>query len=118
KSVFGSPGPATADSVGGKAEFWDAVHCGPEVTESKAPLYLAGRMAAVSASVSINRRTRTAQDEQLRHAEFVPPGVRFRVTIAGQDMGDGEIDLLLRALRGFGDAEDSVTLGSDNADGH
>jgi CRISPR/Cas system CSM-associated protein Csm3 (group 7 of RAMP superfamily) len=114
--LFGSEDSAEATSVGGKAEFYDAM----AADESPAfihppPYWNATRMTGVTASVTIDRRTRTASEERLFHLEFVPPGVTFEVSITGQDLTHDEVVDLLRALNGFNTG--AVRLGAATGDG-
>ncbi len=117
--LFGFEDKDRKSSAGGKAEFHDAFiddAAQPATTGVNAPYWCPKRRTGVTASVAIDRYTRTASDKRLFHREYVPPGVTFDVTITGQDLDDDEIALLLLALRAFA-AGDPVTLGSDTADG-
>ncbi len=56
------------------------------------------RSTCVSANVTLDPRTRTAQDRKLRHAEYVPEGSVFTVTFFLLDPTEEELDLLLYLL--------------------
>ena len=115
--VFGSEDPKKDDSVGGKAEFWNALAQGdpPELTHVPYPDRT--RWTGVTASVGIDRRTRTASPKKLFYEEFVPPGASFAVVIVGQDLDQDEIDLLLLALEGFNHDPDPVRIGAETHNG-
>ena len=114
--VFGSEDPASEESFGGCAEFYDAAasrHLPSFIQEP--PHWNPARMTGVSASVTIDRCTRTATDERLFHQEFVPPGVDFDVLISAQDIEEAALVDLLRALEAFNSGD--VRLGSATGDG-
>ncbi len=116
-TVFGSEDPGVDDAVGGKAEFCDAFAVRVPDPPPRVPYWNATRFTGVTASVAIERRTRTASPDKLFHAEFVPPGVGFALTVTGQDLEPDELNLLLFALEGFNHAEDPVSLGADIGNG-
>jgi len=117
ENVFGSEDPGAPNSVGGKAEFWDAAFCHKADDSCNVPYWNESRVTGVSASVTIDRRTRSASHRRLAHRAFVPPGVSFEVVVAGQDMEEGEVALLIAALEGFNHPENPVTLGADTGNG-
>jgi CRISPR-associated protein (TIGR03986 family) len=101
----------------GKAEFHDAMFVDAVGAFDKVPYWDADRRTGVTASVAIDRWTRTAEDKKLFHREYVPAGVSFDVVVAGHDLSDTDVALLLFALRGFGEREEPVTLGAETGSG-
>lgn len=119
EEIFGSEDTKKKTAVGGKAEFWNAYADNiPTGTFKHFPSYWdPSRFTGVTASVAIDRYTRTAREHGLFYREFVPPGVSFKFVIAGQDMEDKEIILLLRALEiGFG-FDSQITIGASTSNG-
>lgn len=123
ESLFGSElragskgGDGENDGFGGKVEFHDAFVDGIVQIEN-VPYWSAKRRTGVSASVAIDRWTRTASDQKLFHREYVPPGISFKVTVTGQNLEKDEVELLLTALRGFGSPASPVVLGAATRDG-
>ena len=86
----------------GKVEVWDAI-C--QTQSLQAPDSLLGwnpnSMTYIDTSVAINPITGTAIENLLYKTEVVPPGVKFTLDIAGQNLSDIEIGMLLLALQGF-----------------
>ena len=119
ESLFGSEDSSSSTSVGGKVEFWDAPAGEPPVFHTPPPYWESARRTGVTASVSINRRTRTASEEMLLHEEYVPPGVPFTVTITALDLNEGsrELEDLIFILNGFNDPVSAIALGSSTGDG-
>jgi len=115
-AIFGSEDPGANDAVGGKAEFWDAFSTGAPDPPPPVPYWDPRRLTGVTASVAIDRGTRTASPNKLFHEEFVPPGIGFDITITAQDLEPAELDLLLFALEGFNHPQDPVTMGADTSD--
>jgi CRISPR-associated protein (TIGR03986 family) len=117
RQLFGFEDKATGAAAGGKAEFLDAfVDPGSNPASENIPYWCKKRLTGVTASVAIDRYTRSASDNRLFHREYVPPGVAFNITITAQDVDAAEIALLLMALRAF-NTDDPIILGSDTADG-
>jgi CRISPR/Cas system CSM-associated protein Csm3 (group 7 of RAMP superfamily) len=120
ESVFGSENPDTKYAVGGKIEFCDALYSGNDISAINVPYWRPDHLTSVTVSVGINRRTRTAAKSNLRHEEFVPPGISFDVELTGQEVTDDEAALLLFAVDGFNDDvkndNEPVTLGADTGD--
>jgi CRISPR/Cas system CSM-associated protein Csm3 (group 7 of RAMP superfamily) len=106
-------------SVGGKAEFWDAPIAGPVAPSHPPPHWDAKRATGVRAFVTLDRRAKTVAGERLFHEEFVPSGVAFELVITGQGLSDDELALLLAALEhGFAkDAPEPLALGAGTANG-
>lgn len=111
EAVFGSEDPTALDASGGKAEFHDAFVADVPQSPLSVPYWKPQHLTDVTASVAINRGTRTAEEEKLFHEEFVPPGISFQISVTGQDLEDEELNLLLFALEGFNDAHNPITLG-------
>jgi CRISPR-associated protein (TIGR03986 family) len=106
-------------SVGGKGEFAFARSSKvvDEASMSGVPEWNASRNTGIEPHVAIDRYTKTAAPQKLFHREFVPPGVKFTLTINGCGLDDDEIALLLWALRGVTDDNDPLVFGADTQDG-
>ncbi len=115
ESLLGSADPEAPDSVGGRAEFLDAPMA--DAPAAGSPLADVGRGTDVDAAVSIDRRTRTARAQKLRHREYVPGGASFHVRIGGRNLSDVDVALLRAALASFRDDANGIRLGSDTGDG-
>lgn len=118
EELFGSEDPELKTSVGGKAEFYDAqaIQNSPSFTYSP-PHWEAARMTGVTASVALDRLTKTASEERLFHQEFVPPGVSFEVVISGQNFSEAELIDLLWLLNGFNSGTAKLGAGTGNGGG-
>lgn len=118
EELFGSEDPEIKTSVGGKAEFYDAraIQDSPSFTHSP-PHWEATRMTGVTASVTLDRMTKTASEERLFHQEFVPPGVSFEVVISGQNFSEAELTDLLWLLNGFNSGTAKLGAGTGNGGG-
>lgn len=102
-----------------KLEFWDA-HCITEADGSFNPNCLhwdPKRLIYRQVSVAINPATGTAAEHLLYDFEVVPAGVRFNLTICGQNITDEELGLLLMGLNGFNSQIFPLTLGAMEARG-
>lgn len=117
-ALFGSRNAGDPTSVGGKCEFHNSRYCESEPPREP-PWWSAERRTGVRAGVAINRVTGTAEDKRLFYQEYVPAGIRFGVTITGQNLTDGEAAALLGALTGFSAAADveAIALGASTGDG-
>ncbi len=110
----------TLITCGGQAEFWDAQFLNgpaPFPAGAEPPCWCADALTGIAAGVAIERRTRTAEENKLFFAEFVPAGVTFQVTIAGQNLTDAQVGSLLAALSVFNDPAEGIRLGSGVAHG-
>lgn len=118
EELFGSPDPEVKTSVGGKAEFYDAraIDAAPVFTHSP-PHWDAKRQTGVTASVTLDRPTKTASEQRLFHEEFVPPGVSFDVTISGQNYSDAELTDLLWLLNSFNSGAAKLGAGTGSGNG-
>lgn len=105
----------------GKLEIWDAPmsqppkrlqHHGNPNDSVVYSGYDAGRGTIVLKSVAINPVTGTAAKRKLYNYEAVPKGATFNLTIAGQNLLDEELGMLLFALEGFRSQIYPITLGS------
>ncbi|MBK8809435.1 MAG: hypothetical protein IPN69_01705 [Acidobacteria bacterium] len=123
--IFGSPDPKEEDSVGGKADFFDASMVRPSDGATwpdpahKPPYWHEKRRTGVAASTQIARRTKTVSENKLFHTEFVPAGAGFSLRIGGQDTngesGFDEIEVMLGLLEGFNHGR--LTLGAETGNG-
>ena len=111
EQLFGSEDPERKESVGGKL----AVSPPDFSQETQPPYWRSDRFTGVMAGVAIDRRTRTASEERLFHHEFVPPGVKFSLTITGQNLSDPELEDLLFVMGGFDQSQ--IAIGADEEDG-
>ncbi len=113
-AVFGGDSDKP-DTHAGKAEFHDAFFAEETGSFAGLPHWCAKRHTSVTASVAIDRWTRTAEDKKLFHFEVVPPGVSFQLAITAHDLSDEEAGMLLQTLRAFG--QDGPSLGAGTRDG-
>ncbi|RJQ59468.1 MAG: hypothetical protein C4530_09195 [Desulfobacteraceae bacterium] len=111
--LFGTP------FAEGKIEVWDgecittSPHVHPSIVNIGAsPFWDATRLTYVTQSVAIDPTTHTAMDEKLYHYEVVPPGVAFRINIAGQNLSKEELGLLLFGLEAFNSEIWPLTVGA------
>lgn len=110
-SLFGSSRQdAGDDHQGGMAEFWDARVGTPKknVTVSH---WDAKRQTGIEAAVVIDRERGSAAQSLLRHAEVVPAGITFTLTITGTGLTDDGVALLLVGLNGFNNLDCPLRLG-------
>ncbi len=100
----------------GKLEFWDAAMAEPPVIDSADVLAYSGydgtRGTILLRSVAIDPKKGTAARNKLYNYEVVPQGAAFQLTVAGQNLCDAEIGMLLFALDGFNSFIYPVTLGA------
>ncbi len=101
---------------GGKAEFFDARVIFPHTGPGSLPYWDDCRQTYVAATVAIDNITRTARHRHLIHAEMVPPGVTFALTLAGP-LDEEDIGLLLAALQGFNESPPALVIGAHTANG-
>jgi CRISPR-associated RAMP protein (TIGR02581 family) len=86
----------------GKVEFWDASCVTPGVPAADKLLHWReASLTYVDTSVAIDPVTGTAKENLLYKAEVVPPGVAFAANIAGQNLSEFELGLILFGLQGF-----------------
>ncbi len=104
----------------GKIEVWDAVcltdHL--EGPEDNLVGWDPARLTYMDTSVAIDPETGTAMDKLLYKADVAPPGVRFRLTITGQNLADEELGLVLLALKGFNSQIYPIRVGARGARGY
>ncbi len=103
---FGYQVQGTKEGVGGRWEFMDA-----RMPEGKTV------KPRIAAQTAIDRVTRTADDRKLFHCEVTPAGTEFAVRIAGQNLEDEDMAVLLAALDEFKDEGGAITVGGGGADG-
>ena len=119
RELFGSDSDDAESARGGKLSFWDCRRSEtqpPTFTEETQPTYWnAGSQTAVSVSVSIDRRTRTALEHHLFHIEHVPAGVEFAVELSAQNISEDDVCHLLGLLDQFNGS--NITLGAGNVHG-
>lgn len=94
------------DGRGGRWEFLDA-----RMPDGKTVA------TQITAQTAIDRVTRTADDRKLFHCEVTPAGTEFLVRIAGQNLEDEEVALLVEAMEGFNDESGAIAVGAGSADG-
>jgi len=115
EELFGSEDSQKEDALGGKAEFWNAYALPEQSISSNSPYWEQKRLIDVMVSVSIDRSKRTAIKEKLFHYEFVPPGVKFLLTIIIPYAGEDEVIPLIYALEhGFSD-DDPIIIGASSS---
>lgn len=124
ETIFGTEPEVgeSANAKAGGAEFGDgrADEFTPPEGWHAPPHWCEKRLTGVAASVALMRRTRTAREDKLFHQEYVPPGVSFRVSVAGQDDGgdelknDEKLAQILRAFAWFNGA--GLSLGASTGD--
>jgi len=113
-SVFGRE-VEQDQGIGGKAEFGNAFFAKSEDLDSSPAYWRKERLTGIEVGVTIDRMTRTAQEQRLFHHEFVPPRVTFTVCITGKGLNETEMALLLAGLEGFNHTDQPIRLGGDNA---
>ncbi len=104
----------------GKIEVWDS-ECITHRIEGPGDALLGwdpDRLTYVDTSVAIDPETGTAMDKLLYKADVVPPGVRFRMTLTGQNLSDEEIGLVLLALKGFNSTIYPIQVGARSGRGY
>ena len=129
KRLLGSDTLDANDLVGGELVFFDAhwksgtdeatltqaqLH---QETDRKRPWWDNRRKTCVAVAVSLDRRTRTAKDQNLYHLEYVPAQETFRVEIGGDNLSNDEIKAVLGLLESFNHPDDPVTLGGQTSNG-
>lgn len=111
--VFGTPFNA------GKIEVWDATCLTDDLSVADTLLYWDERsLTYVDTSVAIDPDTGTALDKLLYQAEVVPPGVIFELNLAGQNLSDEELGLVLLALQGFNSQIYPIRVGARGGRGY
>jgi len=111
--LFGTPFNA------GKVEVWDATCLTEDLPVADTLLHWDRRsLTYVDTSVAIDPETGTAVEKLLYQAEVVPPGVTFAVTIAGQNLSDEELGLVLLALQGFNSQIYPIRVGARGGRGY
>jgi CRISPR/Cas system CSM-associated protein Csm3 (group 7 of RAMP superfamily) len=113
-SVFGRE-VEQDQGLGGKAEFGNAFLTSPLLPTHPPAYWRQDQQTGIEVGVTIDRVTRTAQEQRLFHHEFVPPDVSFTVRITGKGLEDTEMALLLAGLEGFNHTDQPIRLGGDNA---
>ncbi|MEW6127211.1 MAG: RAMP superfamily CRISPR-associated protein [Acidobacteriota bacterium] len=124
KDFFGSD-KGEEELRAGKIQFHDAY---AEINDysfsenNDPPYWCDTRLTGVASAVAINRKRRTASDQKLFHYEYVPPGIRFKLILSGNDYddmpstnGDNGLVELLALLEGF-NANNGIALGSETSD--
>lgn len=111
--VFGTPFNA------GKIEIWDATCLTDDLSVADTLLHWDKHsLTYVDTSVAIDPDTGTALDKLLYQAEVVPPGVTFELNIAGQNLSDEELGLVLLALQGFNSQIYPIRVGARSGRGY
>jgi len=118
EQIFGSEDTKKKEAMGGKAEFWNAYALPLEEQNISycGSYWRPERLTDVTVSVALDRRKKTAIDQKLFYYEFVPPGIKFKVTITVPFASMNEIALLLYALEyGFSD-DNPIVIGASTGD--
>ena len=136
--LFGSIDASALDAVGGKLSFFDAFLLSPNSPNNFSssdpnrnqtrlarqpdsdllqPYWDPVRHTCVATSVSIDRRTRTAEDQLLFHHEYVPPGTDFEVTLAGEGLSPVEVQTLLDQINQAASEATPLTMGGRGSRG-
>lgn len=111
--LFGTPFNA------GKVEVWDATCLTEDLPVADTLLHWDKcSLTYVDTSVAIDPDTGTALEKLLYQTEVVPPGVTFDLNIAGQNLSDEELGLVLLALQGFNSAIYPIRVGARGGRGY
>lgn len=116
--LFGTP------FAEGKIEVWDGectttnLSVDPSIaSRDKPPFWDPTRMTYVAKSIAIEPGARVVLEQRLFHYEVVPPGVSFKITLAGQNLTDMELGMILFGLEAFNSKIWPLTLGADEGTG-
>jgi CRISPR/Cas system CSM-associated protein Csm3 (group 7 of RAMP superfamily) len=111
--LFGTPLHA------GKLEVWDATCLTPSLSISDPLLnWNEDRLTYVDTSVAIDPTRGTALNKLLYKTEIVPPGVEFDLNLAGQNLSDIELGMVLLALQGFNSEIYPIRIGARGGRGY
>lgn len=104
----------------GKVEVWDAICRTNDIQpmDDKLLGWDGSRLTYVDTSVAIDPARGTAMDKLLYKADIVPPGVEFELNLAGQNLSDEELGLLLLALEGFNSQIFPIQVGARGGRGY
>ncbi len=104
----------------GKVEVWDAA-CRTDQTLQAPDTLLSWKpqsLTYIDTSVAIDPTTGTALENLLYKTEVVPPGVEFELTLAGQNLTDFELGLVLLGLQGFNSQIYPIQVGARGGRGY
>jgi len=117
EKVFGSESNKKESAMGGKAEFWNAYALEGQDVCYNGSYWRPERLTDVTVSVALDRRRKTAIDRKLFYYEFVPPGIKFNLTVIIPSANMNEVAHLFYALEyGFSD-ENPIGIGASTSDG-
>lgn len=105
------------NTVGGKAEFWNAFALTEQDINTESPYWNPERLTDIGVSVSIDRQLLTAIKSKLFHYEFVPPGVKFQVTVVVHYANEDEIIPLIYAFECGFSSNDPIVIGASESNG-
>lgn len=104
--LFGTP------FAEGKIEFWDAPSNPVGDSQYTPRGWLDKRNTYLVKSVAIDPETGTAEPHKLYTFEVAPTGLRYDVTVVGQNLSNEELGLLLFGLESFNSDVYPVTIGA------
>jgi CRISPR type III-B/RAMP module RAMP protein Cmr6 len=103
----------------GKIEVWDACCKTGSIPSNDSLLgWNKDALTYIDTSVAINPATGTALEDLLYNVEVVPPGVEFAFNLAGQNLADEEIGLVMLALQGFNSRIYPIRVGARTGRGY
>ncbi|GIK38055.1 MAG: hypothetical protein BroJett011_18880 [Chloroflexota bacterium] len=103
----------------GKIEVWDACCLTKSVAAPDGLLHWNDKsLTYIDTSVAIDPATGTAIEHLLYKTEVVPPGVLFDFNLAGQNLSETELGLILLALQGFNSTIYPIRIGARGGRGY
>ena len=116
--IFGSTNPQDENAKAGKVQFGNAYFMEADSTGNytNLPDWSAKRLTAVSASIAVNRQTRTASDKKLFHQEYVPAGITFKFELSGNDyeVTNKDEQKFLRKIENYSEKDKTQAIESFN----
>lgn len=103
----------------GKIEVWDACCLTKSMPAPDGLLHWNDKsLTYIDTSVAIDPATGTAIEHLLYKTEVVPPGVLFDFNLAGQNLSEIELGLILLALQGFNSTIYPIRIGARGGRGY
>jgi CRISPR/Cas system CSM-associated protein Csm3 (group 7 of RAMP superfamily) len=103
----------------GKIEVWDACCLTKSMPAPDGLLHWNDKsLTYIDTSVAIDPATGTAIEHLLYKTEVVPPGVLFDFNLAGQNLSETELGLILLALQGFNSTIYPIRIGARGGRGY